>query len=100
MESQSQLLKQIQKNRKTILDIGKQHGADSVRIFGSVVRSEETEESDIDFLVEFEPSRHLLDLIELQHELEAFLKRSVDILTEESISPYLKEKTLNEAVAL
>lgn len=93
-------LERVRDHRVSILNIANQHGAHSMCVFGYVVRDEDTKESDIDFLAQFEPSRHLLDLIALQHDLEDLLKRAVDVLTEDSISPYLKNQILHKAVVL
>jgi hypothetical protein len=57
--------------REEILHIAARHCARNVRIFGSVARGEADERSDIDFLVEMEPGRSLLDLGGLQVDLEA-----------------------------
>ncbi|KAF5081912.1 hypothetical protein DSECCO2_105230 [anaerobic digester metagenome] len=51
--------------REEILGVAAGHGARRVRVFGSVARDEETPESDLDLLVEFEPGRSLLDHIAL-----------------------------------
>jgi uncharacterized protein len=48
--------------RETILDVAAKHGAYNVRVFGSVARGEADSESDVDFLVDMEPGRSLLDL--------------------------------------
>ena len=83
-----------------IVETARQHGARSVRVFGSMARGTHTDESDLDLLVEFEPGRDLFDLIELKRELEEALGRSVDIVTERSLSPYIREKVLREAMPL
>lgn len=66
--------------------------ADVVRssIFGSYVRGEATEASDIDLLVEFKGKKDLFDLVDLKDALERALQREVDVLTYQSISPRLK----------
>ncbi|HHY70192.1 MAG TPA: hypothetical protein GX519_00680 [Thermoanaerobacterales bacterium] len=56
--------------------------------------------SDIDFLVEFEEGRSLFDLIRLKQELEALLGKSVDVVTEKSVHPLLKERIKAEAVQI
>lgn len=50
-------------------------------VFGSVARGEERPESDIDFLVEFEPGSSLFDLMDLEAELAALLGVSVDVVS-------------------
>lgn len=61
----------LRENRKDILAIAERHGARNVRVLGSTARGEADGHSDIDFLVEMEPGRSLLDLGDLQMELEA-----------------------------
>jgi predicted nucleotidyltransferase len=90
----------IQTRRDDILRIATEHGASNIRVFGSVARGEEEPESDIDLLIQLESGRSLLDLIAIKQELEALLGRSVDVLTEAAISPYLREQILSEAVRL
>lgn len=68
--------------------------------FGSVVREELTEESDLDILVEFEGEKSLLDLVNLKMELEEVLERKVDVLTYDSLHPLLKERILKEQEAI
>lgn len=68
--------------------------------FGSIVRGEMTEDSDVDILVEFEGRKSLLDLAHLKNELEDTLNRRVDVLTYRSIHPLLKERILAEQVPI
>jgi predicted nucleotidyltransferase len=72
----------------------------AVRVFGSVARGEADEQSDIDFLVELEPGRTLLDLGGLQYDLEQLLGRRVDVVTERGLKPRIRERVLREAVPL
>lgn len=86
------------RNRKTeILAAATRHGARNVRVFGSVARGSETSESDIDLLVDFEPERSLYDLVGLQLDIESLLGRRADVVTEGSLSTYLRERVLAEA---
>ena len=86
--------------REEILAIATQHGARNVRLFGSVARGEANTDSDIDILVEMEPGRSLLDLSGLLLDLEDLLGRSVDVVTDDSLHWYIKDKVLREAVPL
>ena len=86
--------------RNDILQLAEQHGAHHVRVFGSAARGEAGPTSDIDLLVRMDHGRSLLDLIALSQELESVLHRKVDILTDEGLSPYLKQRILDEAVPL
>ncbi|NJM71905.1 MAG: nucleotidyltransferase family protein [Scytonema sp. RU_4_4] len=86
--------------RKEILEIAAKYGAYNVRVFGSVARGEAKPESDVDFLVEIEPQRTLLDQISLMQSLEALLGRKVDVAESETLHPAIKERILKEAVIL
>lgn len=90
----------ISKNRQAILDIALRHGAKHVRLFGSIARGTSTEKSDVDLLVSMEPGSSLLDIIAIKQDLEDLLGRKVDVVTESSISPYIKEEILREAINL
>jgi len=68
--------------------------------FGSIVRGEMTDESDVDLLVEFEKRTSLLDLAGLKIELEDALNRRVDVLTYRSLHPLLKDRILAEQVRI
>ncbi len=71
-----------------------------MRIFGSVARGESDSESDIDFLVNMEPGRSLLDLCGLLIDLEELLGRKVDVVTEKGLRDRIRERVLKEAIAL
>jgi hypothetical protein len=87
----------LQQQRARLLEIARQHGAHHVRIFGSVVRGEDQPGSDVDFLVEMDRGRTLLDLVGLQQALTNYLGREVDVITETGINRYLKDRILAEA---
>ena len=90
----------LQKKRDEILRIAAQHGVHNVRVFGSVARGEAGPESDIDFLVELEPGRSLLDHAALLLDLEQLLGRKVDVATERSLKERIRVRVLREAVPL
>ena len=71
-----------------------------MRVFGSVARGEDTAASDLDLLVEMEPKRSLLDLVAIKQDLEDLLGCRVHVVTEAAVSPYLRERVLQEAVHL
>jgi predicted nucleotidyltransferase len=87
-------------NREEILRIAAQYGAYNVRVFGSVARGEARPDSDVDFLVELEAKRTLLDKIALIQSLEELLGRKVDVAETETLHELIKDKVLREAVAL
>ncbi|MEG3439506.1 nucleotidyltransferase family protein [Pannus brasiliensis CCIBt3594] len=91
----------LTEKRAEILAIATRHGASNVRVFGSVARGEETPESDLDFLVDYDldkitpwfPGGLLIDL-------ENLLGRKVDIVTEKGLHPSILERIAREAVLL
>jgi predicted nucleotidyltransferase len=90
----------LKEKRDEILEIAKRHRAYNVRVFGSVARGEADENSDVDILVQIERGRTLIDLVALNEELELVFDRKVQVVTDEGISPYLKDSIVAEAVAL
>lgn len=86
--------------REEILAVAARHGARRVRVFGSLVRGEETTASDLDLLVEFEPGRSLLDHIALAQDLKDLLGREVDVVTEGGLHWYIRDRVCREAVPL
>ncbi len=88
----------VKEKRGEILHIASRHGAHDVRVFGSVARVEADRESDVDFLVELETGRSLLDLGGLQMELESLLGRRVDVVTVRGLKARIRERVLREAM--
>ena len=88
----------LKTRRADVLRAAAKYGARNVRVFGSVARGEATATSDIDFLVELEPGRSLLDLGGLQFELEQLLGRHVDLVTERGLKERIRAHVLREAV--
>ncbi len=90
----------IPETREDIRRIASAHGAGNVRVFGSVGRGEQGASSDLDLLVDMAEGRSLFDLIALSNDLEESLGVEVDVVTEASLSPYMRDRVLDEAVAL
>ena len=86
----------IEQIKRTILPILQRYDVMRAAIFGSFVRGEMQETSDLDILVEFKGEKSLLDLSGLKIELEELLRRKVDVLTYDSLHPLLKENILSE----
>jgi len=75
----------------------KELGVKKVGVFGSFVRNEQTPESDIDLLVQFEPGKKSFDtFMDLSGLLEDLLQRRVEIVTTEALSPYIGPHILSE----
>ncbi len=87
---------QVEKIKKAISTVLRDYGVKKASLFGSVVRGDATEESDIDILVEFEGRKSLLDLAGLKLDLQDVLKKKVDVLTYKSLHPLLKDRILSE----
>ncbi|MEL7246745.1 MAG: nucleotidyltransferase family protein [Cyanobacteria bacterium J06573_2] len=86
--------------REEILRIASQYGAYNIKVFGSVARGEATVDSDVDFLVEIEPQRTLLDQIGLMQSLEKLLQRKVDLAEPGNLHASIQQRVLQEAVQL
>ena len=90
----------LKEKRDEILRIAAKHGARNIRVFGSVARGEGDEKSDIDFLVEMEAGRSLLDMGGLLMDLRQLLGREVDIVTEQGLKKRIRDRVLRQAVAI
>ena len=86
--------------RHTVAAPMARHGVVRAGVFGSFARGEATESSDVDFLVEFEEGRTLLDLSGLRLDLCDVLGREVDVATPGSLHPGLRERILREVVSI
>lgn len=94
-------LSKLRQQRDRLLELAKEHGVIRLRIFGSVARGDDRPDSDIDFLVRLDSSRSLLDLVGLyQSFVEFFSDRKIDVVSEDGLSPHMKEGILKEAVDL
>jgi predicted nucleotidyltransferase len=93
-------LSDLRKQRDEILGVASRHGASNVRVFGSVARGEPRPDSDIDFLVDMQRGRSLLDLGGLLMDLSDLLAREVDVVTEKGLRPRVRGRVLAEAQTL
>jgi len=90
----------IEELKSKILPVLKKYEVKRAGIFGSVVRDEETEESDVDILVEIEKKISLLDFVGLKLELEEVLGKKVDLGEYDTIKPVIKERILKDQVII
>jgi uncharacterized protein len=90
----------VKQKRNEILSAATRNGAYNVRVFGSVARGDTTETSDVDFLVDMQPGRSLLDVAGLLIDLEKLLGCKVDVVTTKGLKKSIKDDVLNEARAL
>jgi uncharacterized protein len=77
----------VEANRDQIKALVARHKGRAVALFGSVARGDETQGSDVDFLVEFEPGSSLFDLADLEDELASLLRRRVDVVSVGGLKP-------------
>ena len=90
----------IEELRQKILPILQRYEVKKIGLFGSCIRGEMREDSDIDILVEIEKDISLLDFVGLKLEIEETLGRNVDLVEYNTIKPLLKEKILKEQVVI
>jgi predicted nucleotidyltransferase len=90
----------VRLKRTQILRIAAQNGVERLRVFGSVARGTDDEQSDVDFLVELAPDRSLLDLGNFLYEVRSLLGKEVDVVTEKGLQRRIRDRVLAEAVDL
>jgi predicted nucleotidyltransferase len=90
----------LEEQREKILRLGIRHGAKNIRVFGSVARGEADAHSDVDFLVEMEPGRTLMDMGGLLMDLQELLGCKVDVVSEKGLRVRIRDRVLREAVPL
>ena len=90
----------LKEKREEIRRIAAAHGATNVRIFGSVARGEARQDSDLDLLVDTDPETSSWFPAGLVLDLEEMLGCKVEVVTENGLNPYLKERVLHEALPL
>ncbi|MBL7073721.1 nucleotidyltransferase family protein [candidate division KSB1 bacterium] len=95
--------KEIFKILKEHSDVLKRYRVKKIGLFGSYVRGEQKKQSDIDFLVEFDRTAfdvnftgYFDNFMELVFHLEDLFGRKVELITESSLSPYIKPHIIRE----
>ena len=79
-----------------LIEVCRSHGTRRVALFGSFVRGDAGPDSDIDLIVDFLRPTGFLALVKLESELSEAMGRKVDLLTEQAISPHLRDRILSE----
>lgn len=85
-------------NREAIRRVVESHRARNPRIFGSVIHGDDTEDSDLDILIDPTPETTLMDVAAIQVELQRLLGVSVDVLTPRALPEKFRNRVLSEAV--
>ena len=93
VDSKDAIVERIQRARQRLASLG----VKSIGLFGSFVRGQQTPSSDVDVLVEFTPEKHTFDnFMEVSFLLEEIFGRRVEVVTPESLSPYIGPHILRE----
>jgi hypothetical protein len=87
----------IADKKEQILVLAAKYGASNVRVFGSVANGTANSNSDIDFLVDMEKDRSLFDMGGLLMDLQELFGRKVDVVTENGLHWYIKNRIISEA---
>lgn len=87
----------LHSHREAVLRIAARLGARNVRVFGSVLHGEDTENSDLDLLVDVPRGTTLLDMVHLQNAIEKELGVSVDVLTALDLPAKFRDQVIQEA---
>ena len=98
-QSPMELRELLRQRRNDLLAAASRRGASNLRVFGSVARGNHDDRSDIDFLVDFESSRSLVDVAGLILDLQQILGVPVDVIEASTLRPD-DEDILGDAVAL
>ncbi len=97
MDTKKQSKPQLILETERLSEICRKFNVSQLRLFGSCSRGEARTSSDVDLLVEFETPKSLIHLISLQNILSKEFGSEVDLLTRDSISPYLRDQILEES---
>lgn len=87
-------------NRAAIRRVVEAHRASNVRVFGSVAQGDDTDDSDLDILIDPTPETTLFDIGAIRHELRVLLGVPVDVLTPMALPDKIRESVLAQAVPL
>lgn len=91
---------EIEQMKKTVAPLLERSDVSYAAIFGSFARGQAGPGSDIDILVRFARPKSLLDLVRLERSLAEAMQQKVDLLTEQSVSPYFRDRILRESVVI
>ena len=90
----------IETHRAELLALAHRRGVTGVRVFGSMTRDDFSDDSDVDLLVNLSPGTSALALGGLLLDAQELLGRRVDVVTEASLHPALRERVMTDAVPL
>ena len=84
----------------TVRELGERFGICNIRVFGSFARGEAGPESDVDLLVEYVPGKGGFAFVDFCEAVETLLGRKVDVVTDKSLPPLIRDRVLAQAVPL
>jgi len=87
----------LQKHRDAIREIALSHRVKNVRVFGSVIHGDDTDDSDLDLLVDPTQDTTLMDIAKIEVELTRLLDITVDVLTPRALPDKFREQVIKEA---
>ena len=87
----------LQIHRDAIREIALSHRVKNVRVFGSVLHGDDTENSDLDLLVDPTPETTMMDIGAIRYELKELLGLAVDVLTPRALPDKFRDTVLQEA---
>jgi len=96
-KSLEEIIRAIKKRKKVLEE---RYNVKEIGIFGSYVRGEQTEKSDVDILVDFYELPDVFDLLKLERSLRGTLKCRVDVVRKQAIRKELRDKILSEAIRI
>jgi predicted nucleotidyltransferase len=76
------------------------YGVDSIELFGSYVRAEQTKKSDLDILIAFSKPYNLWELLDVKEFQTKKMRMNVDLVPKDSVKPMLKDQILQEATPI
>ena len=85
------ILSSVEVDERRLQELCRRNDVSTLSVFGSFARGQARPDSDVDLLVEFSKEKGLLDLVALERQLAEIFGRRVDLLTEQSISPYIRD---------
>jgi hypothetical protein len=92
--------RRVRARRQDLIDAAARHGAVNLRVFGSVARGQDREDSDVDLLADLPPALGLLGLGRLQGDLEKIVGAPVDVVAAGDLKSDVRERVERDLVAL
>ncbi len=96
----TRLGRRLRRHRRAVIDLAARRGAHHVRVFGSVARGDDGDDSDVDLFVDLDDDVGLVSLAGLERELSALLGAPVDVIPVDSFEPGIRDVALAEAITL